>query len=55
MCTGTGSPVTKIRGILKYVLIGNRTLRSFSEEEDLEDESSLSGPEWGCAITVQGF
>ena len=43
--TGTSSSVTEIRDILKYVLVGNRTLRFSSEDEELEDDPSLSGPE----------
>ena len=42
--TGIGSSVTKIRNNLKYVLVGNRMLRFSSEDEDLEDDPSLSGP-----------
>jgi hypothetical protein len=53
--TGTGSSVTKIRDILEYVLVGNWMLRFSSEDEELEDDSSLSGAGWGCAINVQGF
>jgi hypothetical protein len=52
---GTGSSVTEITDILEHVLVGNRTFRFSSEDEELEDDSSLSGAEWRCAITVQGF
>ena len=50
---GTDSSVTKIRDILEYVVVGNRTLMFSSEYKELEEDSSLSGFEWRCAITVE--
>jgi hypothetical protein len=53
--TGTGCSITKIRDIFKYVFVRNRMLRFSEEEEELEENTSLTAYEWGCAITVQGF
>jgi hypothetical protein len=53
--TGTGSSVTKLTDILVYVLVGNRTSRFSSEDEELKEDSSLTGAEWACAVTVQRF
>jgi hypothetical protein len=50
---GKGSSVTKIRDILEYVVVENRTLMFSSEDKELEEDSSLSGSEWRCAITIE--